>query len=136
MAQRWHGLVQRCATIPKETRMANRKRKPGSTTRSGLGWTHQQQVQRLHRNHIDGTACWWCGQPMFRDKTKNWDGLALHGDHTVARSQGGTVADRLLHATCNVHRRDGSSDDTRPALGVNATSQHPLGDLVMGWPTG
>jgi hypothetical protein len=40
----------------------------------------------------------------------------LDGDHSIARSRGGTVADRLLHAECNRARGDGSRDAQRPAV--------------------
>lgn len=110
-------------------------RRTRNTTRAGLGWAHQQQVERLRRSHIDGSPCYWCGQPLYRDKTRNWDGRSLHGDHTLARSHGGRVADRLLHHTCNSQRGDGNRDDERPALGEHAPPQQsPLGELIMGWP--
>lgn len=40
----------------------------------------------------------------------------LDADHSRARSHGGVMADRLLHASCNRERGDGSRDDSRPAL--------------------
>ncbi|MFW0787632.1 hypothetical protein AAFP35_24315 [Gordonia sp. CPCC 206044] len=89
-----------------------------TTTSRGLGWTHQQAVQRLKTRHIDGSPCWWCGQPMYRDRRRNWDHASLEGDHSTARSRGGTIADRLLHMTCNRERGDGSRDHLRPALGT------------------
>jgi hypothetical protein len=92
-----------------------------NTTARGLGWKHQQIVATLIRKLTDGTLCWWCGLPMFKDKHHNWDHLKLAGDHTVPRIHGGTRADRLLHATCNKKRGDGSRDDKRPAL----TGTHP-----------
>ncbi|MCZ0732316.1 hypothetical protein [Mycolicibacterium iranicum] len=108
-----------------------------STTARGLGWAHRQRVERLRANHIDGTPCWWCGEPLFRDKTRNWDGIPLHGDHSVPRSQGGRAADRLLHHTCNSRRGDGRRDHLRPALEADDDTSSPedLGDLAMGWPT-
>jgi hypothetical protein len=45
---------------------------------------------------------------MYRDPSRNVDGLTLEADHTLARSQGGTRADRLLLATCNRSRGDGT----------------------------
>lgn len=53
---------------------------------------------------------------MHRDPTKNWDGKALHADHTKARATGGTRADRLLCDTCNKQRGTGDRDHLRPAL--------------------
>jgi hypothetical protein len=49
---------------------------------------------------------------MWRDPTLNPDGLPLEADHTIARSQGGTHADRLLLATCNRSRGDGTRAHT------------------------
>ena len=99
-----------------------------TTTEKGLGWRHQQDKAALLRNHIDGTPCpclglddcgpsclcrpHGVGQPMYRDAARNPDGMPLEADHTTARSQGGTRADRLLLATCNRSRGDG----TRQAL--------------------
>ncbi|MGB3352592.1 MAG: hypothetical protein WBB00_07445 [Mycobacterium sp.] len=120
-----------------------------NTTRRGLGYAHREQVARLHTAHVDGTPCWWCGLPMFRDRTKNPDydpdairsdgkpdtrSGVLAGDHSNPRSAGGTRADRLLHGLCNTQRGDGSRDDNRPALRSTAAPQSALGDLVMGWP--
>lgn len=45
---------------------------------------------------------------MYRDADRNADAMPLEADHTQARSQGGTVADRLLLATCNRSRGDGT----------------------------
>jgi hypothetical protein len=45
---------------------------------------------------------------MYRDRSRNVDGMALEADHTVARARGGTRADRLLIATCNRSRGDGT----------------------------
>ncbi|MFC9555565.1 hypothetical protein ACFTWF_32540 [Rhodococcus sp. NPDC056960] len=87
-----------------------------TTTEKGLGWQHQKQRDRLLRAHTDGTACWWCDQPMYRDKTRNHDGEALAADHTHARANGGTTADRLLHGRCNKERGKGDRDHLRPAL--------------------
>lgn len=95
------------------------------------------------RKLVDGTLCWWCGLPMFRDANRNWDCKTLAGDHTVPRVAGGTLADRLLHGRCNSQRQDGRFDDQRPALtGVHpddwkADSGAPLptlaDDLAMDW---
>ena len=96
-----------------------------STTARGLGWQHQQQVDRLKRRHTDGTPCWWCGKPTWLDRTRNWDynpnstdraSGSLSGDHTQTRAHGGTKTDRLLHGTCNKQRGDGTRDHLRPAL--------------------
>ncbi len=119
-----------------------------TTTQRGLGWQHQQDAARLLRHHIDGTRCWWCGLPMFRDIARNWDGKRLAADHSKARAFGGTRADRLLHGNCNSQRGDGSRDHQRPvvlgvhptewkaalaALGITTTPIECTDDLVMDW---
>ncbi len=90
--------------------------RPARNKNKELGRAHRNNRDRLLRAHTDGTACWWCGQPLYRDAGRNWDEQALAADHTLARAKGGTKADRLLHATCNKQRGDGSRDHTRPAL--------------------
>ena len=109
---------------------------PRSPTARGLGWRHQPQVTALLSVHVDGSPCWWCGKPMFREADRNFDGRPLSGDHSVPRAAGGTETDRLLHATCNSERGDGSRDEFRPALAGSAAAQ-PLSDLgtrLMPWP--
>ena len=66
---------------------------------------------------------------------RNWDGRRLSGDHSIARSHGGKVADRLMHWQCNTDRGDGSHDHQRPALhrGTPAVATD-LGTLQMAWP--
>ena len=101
--------------------MAGRQK---TTSQRGLGWSHQQQRRRLLAQHKDGTRCPCllddtCGDgclcrpagrglPMYRDAASNPDGMPLEADHTLARSQGGTKADRLLLATCNRSRGAGT----------------------------
>lgn len=100
-----------------------------STTQRGLGWQHQKQREALMGTHYDGAPCWWCGQPMYRDKTRNFDGQPLHADHVKSRADGGTVARRLLHGSCNAARGDGSRDHERPALkGLDLAHQRPCSD--------
>jgi hypothetical protein len=82
----------------------------GATTLKGLGYEHQQQRAKLMRQLDDGTPCAHCGRPMYRDAVRNWDSMPLEADHTLPRSRGGTIADRLLHAKCN--RSRGAGDDT------------------------
>ena len=100
-----------------------------TTAQRGLGWDHQKRVANLKRNHVEGTLCWWCGEPMFLSQ-------GLQGDHSMPRSRGGRFADRLLHAPCNSERGDGSRDHLRPALvGERPPSNlDELGVLTMGWP--
>lgn len=99
-----------------------------TTTEKGLGWQHQKARNYLMSRHRDGTACWWCGQPMYRDKVRNWDGESLAADHTLARANGGTHADRLLHGICNKQRQDGHNDHQRPAL-----AGQPAAGNTMDW---
>ena len=62
---------------------------------------------------------------MYKDRTRNWDydpassdpaSGSLSGDHSIARANGGTVTDRLVHNLCNKRRGDGRRDHLRPAL--------------------
>jgi glycosyltransferase A (GT-A) superfamily protein (DUF2064 family) len=76
---------------------------------------------------------------MYRDAERNWDRKALAADHSIARSTGlGTLADRLLHSTCNNERQDGKRDHLRPALTGRPIDQaddlDELGALAMPWP--
>ena len=106
-----------------------------SSTARGLGQAHRKVRQRLLDRLIDGTPCpcladGKCraacpcrpvgrGLPMHRDPARNVDGLPLEADHgLLARSQGGTVADRLLLATCNRSR----GDATHPATTIGPPS--------------
>lgn len=97
-------------------------------TDPNLGWQHQKQRERLKASHVDGTLCWWCDKPMYRDPAQNWDGAQLEADHSTPRSKGGTVADRLVHRHCNRSRGDGSRDHERPAIASNEepAPQQPL----------
>lgn len=119
---RWNCRSANCKT------MASTK----TTTQRGLGWEHQKQREKLLRAHVEGTPCWWCGEPMHLAQ-----GLAA--DHSHARAHGGTKADRLLHGLCNKQRGDGSKDDLRPAvtgkpLEQAQADQAALGVRVMPWP--
>ncbi|WAL46798.1 HNH endonuclease [Rhodococcus pyridinivorans] len=87
-----------------------------SSAARGLGRRHREQRDRLLRALVDGTPCYWCGRGMYRDPARNWDSKPLEADHILARSKGGTKADRLLCSTCNRQRQDGSRDHQRPAL--------------------
>ncbi len=95
-----------------------------TTTQKGLGWKHQQERARLLERLRDGERCWWCGKVMRRSQ-------ALAADHSVARSKGGTKADRLLHDVCNKERGDGSRDHLRPAL-QHRTGGHQGNALAWG----
>ena len=65
-----------------------------TTAERGLGTAHQAQRRMLLAAHIDGTPCVYCGGPMSLSQD-------LDADHSIPRSRGGTVADRLVHRTCN-----------------------------------
>lgn len=126
--------------------MAPARKRPSPAAR-GYDEAHRNQARRLLAVHHDGTLCWWCALPMFRDRTKNpdYDPQAtrrdgkpdttsgqLHADHGDGPNK---PANRLLHEICNKQRGDGSRDHERPALRL-ITHTHPLGEnLSMGWPT-
>lgn len=102
------------------------KRPNRNTSRDGYGHRHREQRKRLIRAHVDGTPCWWCGEPMYRDQ-------ALDADHSTPLAAGAGAyarADRLLHASCNRQRGDGSRDHQRPAL-----ADEPI-PHVFPWPDG
>ncbi len=123
---------------------------PRTTTQKRLGHDHQIHRTRLIARHVDGTPCWWCGRPMHRDRRKNWDynpratrkdgkpdtsSGSLAGDHTRARAtHTNTVADRLLHGTCNKNRGDGARDDQRPAITQPHNADTQLGTRIFDWP--
>lgn len=90
--------------------------RPKTTTEKGLGWEHQKNRDRLMAVHADGSPCWWCGKPMYREAARNHDGMPLAADHGHARHYGGAKANQLLHFTCNSSRQQGDRDDERPAL--------------------
>lgn len=107
--------------MPQPPRTGGAKR---TTTEAGLGFEHQRIRKRLLARHVDGSPCPCgvgadCGPgcpcrkagyalPMYRDPALNVDGRALQADHSQSRSQGGTRADRLMLATCNGSRGDGT----------------------------
>ncbi|NKS94629.1 hypothetical protein GS876_10395 [Rhodococcus hoagii] len=119
-----------------------------TTTQKGLGWQHQKERDALLRVHVDGTPCWWCGLPMYRDRTNNWDhnptsndraSGSLAADHSHARAQGGIKADRLLHGWCNKQRGEGNRDHLRPVVtGIDVTdtrsTDDQLGVRLIAWP--
>ena len=116
-----------------------------TTTERGLGWRHQQAVAALRRKHQDGTACDWCGKPMYLDDSRNWDyrpdvpsSGRLQGDHSemtraeaVRRGVQIPLPDRLLHRRCNQQRGDGVNDHLAAA---NRGQQPEPVALAMGWP--
>lgn len=103
-----------------------------SSTARGLGHEHRKVRARLLDRHIDGSPCPCLGDgkcraacpcrpagrglPMYRDPVRNVDLLPLEADHgSLARSMGGTMADRLLLATCNRSRGAGTHDPVQSA---------------------
>ncbi|WP_083293783.1 RNase adapter RapZ [Corynebacterium sp. HMSC08A12] len=112
-------LAQRLNAEVEHKNLKTPNKKP-TTTQKGLGHIHQTQRRRLLYNHKNGTPCWWCGQPMYKNKNQNWDKRSLEADHSKSRRDHGTnqLADRLLHATCNAQRGAGDKDNQRPALGT------------------
>lgn len=113
--------------------------KPDRNKNRELGRAHRNDRAALIRTHRDGTPCWWCTRPMYRNAAANWDGRPLNADHTTSRAQharngatGRAKADRLLHETCNKERGDGSRDHQRPALGdqPHTTPTEPAGNAL------
>lgn len=122
-AQGWDvQLEHRALTAKKQT----------TTTARGYGWKHQKQRDRLLYNHQDGTPCWWCGLPMYRNKNQNWDQKPLAADHTNPNgAKNNQLANQLLHGHCNSQAQDHKNDHLRPAL----TGRHPSQPLPKTPPT-
>jgi hypothetical protein len=119
-----------------------------NTTQQGLGWRHQQRRKELLRLHADGALCEWCGEPMFRDRTRNPDydpngpafSGSLHADHrdmtraeAIRRGVPIPLPNRLLHGRCNQQRGDG-----RDYLADDELLDEPEDDEpephLMAWP--
>lgn len=112
---------------PKRTSKAKR-----GTTERGYGYDHQKARENLIFSHVDGTLCDWCGQPMYVEPAKNFDGEPLHADHTKASEKAaGGQADRLLHGLCN--KRKGRSDEEH---GPGWYALHEVDDADLDWPGG
>ena len=107
--------------------------KPKGTTERGYGWRHQQVRKRLMYNHIDGTPCPGCGNPMYKDPEKNHDGAALEADHTRdLKHHGPGDADRLICRTCNRARGDGH-DERLPLNRAKRESEQAVASGPTGW---
>ena len=78
--------------------MSTSGRHTRTTAQRGLGNPHKVAAKALIAKHIDGAPCGWCGEPMFKIQ-------GLHADHSIPRSLGGKLPDRLLHGPCNEERR-------------------------------
>ena len=96
----------------------------GTTKQRGYAGTHIRIRRGLLAGLVDGTSCYWCGLPMFREPTKNWDARPLAADHDTEKARDRGRAGRLLHFTCNSQRQDGRFDNERPAV---------LGCAVQEW---
>ena len=69
---------------------------------------------------------------MYRNDEQNWDQRKLAGDHSIPRARmSGTLADRLLHSTCNGQRGDGKRDHLRPVLTGSHPGQWRTASLLM-----
>ncbi|MGB3771727.1 MAG: hypothetical protein WBF79_00635 [Rhodococcus sp. (in: high G+C Gram-positive bacteria)] len=80
-----------------------------TTTEKGLGHAHREVRKHLLAVHVEGSPCGHCGKPMFKAFQP------LDADHELARHHGGRKATRLLHASCNRSRKDGTGGPP-PAL--------------------
>lgn len=118
--------------------MPNRTPAPKkTTTQRGYGTNHKRARTRLITRHTDGHTCTWCGQPMYKDATKNWDGAPLEAHHPDGQPTR-TAAKELLHRRCNRQIGEpGTREHLRPGT---TTPHHPtqtdptLTPLVMAWP--
>jgi hypothetical protein len=79
---------------------AHRTPQRGTTTQRGLGWEHIQRRRQLLAQAYD-KPCPLCGNPMLR-------GQRLDLDHSVPRSMGGRLGDRMAHSRCNSSRGNGT----------------------------
>ena len=124
VVKKWY---ERQGTLPTDT--PPMKREP-TQKEKGLGHEHRKNRTHMLNAHIDGTPCWWCGLGMYREPSRNHDGLPLHADHSHSRANRGTRADRFLHDLCNKSRGNGSRDETpaRPTY----TAPTPAGN-AMDW---
>lgn len=70
-----------------------------TTTQRGYGTNHQTNRRNLLYNLTPGTECEICGEPMYADPERNFDGAMLEADHEQGDKT--RLANRLLHRTCN-----------------------------------
>jgi hypothetical protein len=95
-----------------------------STTTRGLGYEHQKQ-RRLLLPYAIGRVCPLCPYVMTKAQAyapvKGGHGLDL--DHSLPRSLGGTVGDRIVHAWCNRSRGNGLSRAHRARVYVLVQSR-------------
>jgi len=100
------------------------------------GYRHQLQRAAAITAMPDGTQCPVCGLPMYRDKTRNPDGRALHYDHVIPVSSGGANGPkRLVHGFCN--QSLGGQIGARITNGRRWGTRRPVQDPLPGMrPTG
>lgn len=108
------------------------KRKLAGTTERGYGWKHQQQRERLLKQHRDGSPCSHCGKPMYRDPAKNFDGATLEAQHADALAnhadkQRAPLASELMHRFCNRSLGDGTREVAPPSSGGGGFDWQTLG---------
>lgn len=116
-----------------------------STTQRGYGHAHQQNKKALIYNHDDGTECAWCGEPMYKEPAKNWDGHALEGDHNHDDGTGKPDKDilpkRLLHKLCNIQKADTIAEHGPgwyEKHGLSSNKNQPIdwpGGRIIDWQT-
>lgn len=66
---------------------------------SEYGSSHQRARARLRHNLVDGSECEYCGGPMFREASQNFDGRVVEADHINADTS--RPPGRLIHSSCN-----------------------------------
>ncbi|MCF8713011.1 AAA family ATPase, partial [Corynebacterium sp. MC-09] len=90
-----------------------------SSTQRGYGYNHQTRRDQLLYNHVDGTPCDICGQPMYRDKERNPDHATLEADHREGDKT--HLAYRLLHPPTPPNTSHSSSPQTKPTSSSTTT---------------
>ena len=60
---------------------------------------HKRARERLRFNLVDGELCEFCGRPMYRVSSNNFDRRTVQADHLNADLS--QEPKRLLHASCN-----------------------------------
>lgn len=84
------------------------------TADRGYSSRHRKKRESLFAQLEDGTPCPECGEPMYRDATKNFDRAPLEADHPkgyaqkYADNKRANLPRRLIHRRCN---RSGGSWD-------------------------
>ena len=98
-------------------------------------YRHQLQRAAALAAMPDGSGCPDCGQGMYRDKARNWDGRVLHYDHIIPVSEGGANGPKqLCHASCNQSR--GGQIGARITNGRRWGPRRPVQDPLPGTSTG